>query len=182
MGKVFLIVGAPAVGKSSTAKALARRLPKSLHIPVDDLRDMVVSGLAYPGENWSDALIEQLALARKTAAQMAIDYGKAGFDVVIDDFWDPMSRLAEYDGLWEKAGTYRVLLYPSQEAAEARNRKRSGIEQASEYIAAGIRQVYDSLKMEVDVLRGNGWRVIDTTDTSIEDTVGHILQLAGRAV
>ncbi len=181
MGLIFLIVGAPAVGKSSTAKALAGRFPKSIHIPVDNLRDMVVSGLQYPAEEWSAALIEQLRLARETAVRMAMNYGEAGFDVVIDDFWDPVSRLAEYDSLWGLPGTARVLLFPSQEAAEARNLQRSGAEQATDYIAAGIRLVYSSLRPEVEKLRGEGWWVLDTTDASIDDTVNCILELAGRA-
>jgi len=179
MGLIFLLVGAPAVGKSSTAKALARRFPKSVHIPVDDLRDMVVSGLVYPGADWSAALVEQLSLARKTAVQMAIDYSRAGFDVVIDDFWDPLSRLAEYDDLWELPGATRVLLFPSQEAAEARNLKRSGAEQATGYIAEGIRLVYSSLSPEIEGLRGAGWQIVDTTDTSIDGAVDLILGLVG---
>jgi predicted kinase len=181
MGLIFLLVGAPAVGKSSTAKALASRFPKSVHIPVDNLRDMVVSGLAYPGADWSAALIEQLSLARKTAVQMAIDYSRAGFDVVIDDFWDPVNRLAEYDHLWLLPDAIKVLLYPSQSTAEARNLKRSGAEQATEYIAEGIRLVYSSLGPEIEKLRGAGWRVIDTTDASIDGAVELILGLVGRA-
>jgi predicted kinase len=181
MGLIYLLVGAPAVGKSSAARALARRCSKSVHISVDDLRDMVVSGQVLPGKEWSAELIDQLRLARKTASQMAMDYSQAGFDVVIDDFWDPVSRLAEYDGLREKPDAYRVLLYPSQAAAEARNAKRSGADPGGEYIAAGIRQVYHSLTADVDRLRGDGWRVHDTTDASIDQTVDRLLELAGRA-
>ena len=182
MGSVFLLVGAPAAGKSSTAKALAGRFPKSIHIPVDNLRDMVVSGLVYPSDDWSTELIEQLGLARLTAAQMAIEYRKAGFDVVIDDFWDPVSRLAEYDSLWVLPEVFRVLLYPSQEVAEERNRKRSGSEQGIEYIASGIRLVYSSLGPEIERLRSEGWLIIDTTDVSIDGSVDLILGLAGRAI
>lgn len=181
MGSIFLLIGAPAVGKSSTAKALAGRFPKSIHISVDNLRDMVVSGMVYPGDDWSAELIEQLALARKTAAQMAIDYARAGFHVVIDDFWDPVSRLVEYDGLWALPGVYKILLYPSQEAAEARNRKRSGSEQAIEYIASGIRLVYHNLRAEVEHLRGEGWQVVDTTHLSIDGTVDLILSASKDA-
>jgi len=179
MGLIFLLVGAPAVGKSSTAKALARRFPKSVHIPVDDLRDMVVSGLVYPGADWSAALVEQLRLARKTAVQMAIDYSRAGFNVVIDDFWDPASRLAEYDELWGLPGATRVLLFPSQSVAEARNLKRAGAEQTTDYIAEGIRLVYSSLSPEIETLRGAGWQIVDTTDASIDGAVDLILGLVG---
>ena len=37
---------------AATARALAAHFEKSLHIPVDDLREMVVSGLALPGPTW----------------------------------------------------------------------------------------------------------------------------------
>jgi chloramphenicol 3-O-phosphotransferase len=86
MTHIFLLVGAPAVGKSSTARALATHFQKSIHISVDSLRDMVVAGLVHPSHNWSQALIEQLRLARTSASQMALAYTKADFVVVIDDF------------------------------------------------------------------------------------------------
>lgn len=179
MSSVYLLVGAPAVGKSSTARALALRFTKSIHIPVDDLRDMVESGMAYPGAEWSAALVEQLKLARQTASQMAADYSKAGFDVVIDDFWDPTSKLIEYEDLRGLPEVHRVVLLPSQEAAQARNLKRSGSGAASDYIAAGIQLVYESLESDVDALRGQGWLVLDTTADTIDGAVDRILGQTG---
>jgi len=176
MGPVFLLVGAPAVGKSTTAHALAARFPKSLHIPVDNLRDMVVSGMVYPGAHWPPELTEQLALARRAAVQMALTYGAAGFAVTIDDFWDPFSRLSEYTPLLEQADVHRVLLYPTAEVAQARNLQRSGLGDAVAYIAEGIRLVYDSLTPEVNPLRAAGWHVVDTTDLDVEATVTCILE------
>lgn len=175
MTHIFLLVGAPAVGKSTTAHALATRFPKSIHIPVDDVRDMVVSGLVYPGENWGADLIEQLKLARESVARMAKAYGMAGFAVVIDDFWDPNSHLREYAPLFEGPGVHKVLLYPSQQAAEERNRKRSGQNGETDYIAGGIRLVYEHLKVEVENLRRDGWMIVDTTDKDIQATVDYIL-------
>jgi predicted kinase len=122
---LFFLTGPPAVGKSTTAHALATRFDKSIHIPVDDLREMVVSGLILPSEDWSQALVEQLALARQTAVQMALVYREAGYTVVIDDFWDPNSRLSEYTLLFTEANTHKILLLPNQEAAKSRNIKRS---------------------------------------------------------
>ena len=52
MTPIFLITGAPAVGKTTTGRALASRFAKSLHIPVDDVRRMVVSGVRHPGSAW----------------------------------------------------------------------------------------------------------------------------------
>ena len=58
MAALFLIVGGPAVGKSSTATALARRFPRAVHVEVDKLREMVVSGLALPSLEWPAGLVE----------------------------------------------------------------------------------------------------------------------------
>jgi predicted kinase len=171
MSPIFLLVGAPAVGKSTTAHALAEKFQKSVHIPVDDLREMVVSGLFLPGPEWGQELIEQITLARESAMQMAINYSKAGFAVVIDDFWDTLSQLREYDHLLDKSNFHRVLLFPAQQAAEARNKKRDG----SPYIADGIRIVYEQLKKDFPDGSRQGWLVLDTTQKNVEETVAHIL-------
>lgn len=179
MPPIFLLAGPPAVGKSTTAHALAARYPKSIHIPVDDLREMVVSGLALPGTEWSPGLIEQLALARESAVQMALAYHAAGFAVTVDDFWDPHSRLEEYAALGRHPDAIRVLLLPDLETAEARNRKRSGPGQDNAYIAEGIQAVYRSLAGEVGALEQAGWFVADTSGQDIESVVAQILQRAG---
>lgn len=177
MTPIFFLAGAPAVGKSTTARALAAKFPKSIHISVDTIREMVISGVIHPSDNWSPGLVEQLALARKSTTQMALSYIKAGFAVVIDDFWDPNSRLHEYERLFQEPNVHKILLFPSQRAAEERNRKRAGNE--SEYIAAGIRSVYDHLTKEIASLEREGWIIEDTTDQSIESTVRHILTKIG---
>jgi len=179
MAHIFFLAGAPAVGKSTTAYALATRFQKSVHIPVDNVRNMVVSGLVNPGDNWSEALIEQLALARENVTRMAITYNEADFFVVIDDFWDPNSQLLEYHRLFQHPNIHKILLYPSRQAAEERNQKRSGSGEGSEYIATGIRAVYEHLQMEIPNLKRQGWTVVDTTDKSVEATVNHILMQIG---
>jgi predicted kinase len=178
MMPIFLLVGGPAAGKSTTASALASRFAKSVHIPVDAVRDMVVSGWALPGADWSQELIEQLEVARDCATYLALAYHKAGFAVVIDDFWDPNSRLAEYAGLFSHPQTHRVLLYPQRRAAHARNLARSGPGAASDYIDEGIRLVYEHLDGAVDDLVTQGWWVLDTTEMGVEDVVSSILASA----
>ncbi len=175
MEHIFLLVGAPAVGKSSTAHTLAAQFEKSIHISVDDLREMVVAGVVRPSGEWSQPLVEQLTLARESATQMAITYHKAGFVVVIDDFWDPNSQLLEYGRLFQEPYAHKILLFPNQQAAEERNLKRAGSLEGGQYIAEGIRAVYESLETDVTRLENQGWIVIDTTDKNIEATVKHIL-------
>ena len=69
---IFLVVGPPAVGKSTTSRSLAAHFPQSIHVPVDDLRDMVVSGLVLPGQDWSAELALQVNLARQSATHSAL--------------------------------------------------------------------------------------------------------------
>ena len=172
---IFLIVGGPAVGKSTTSRALAARFPKSVHIPVDDLRMMVVAGLAQPGAAWGEALVEQLRLARENATHMALRYRKAGFAVVIDDFWDPFSHLGEYTPLFKQPGVIKVLLYPSQETAHARNRARADTGSTQAYLDEGIRLTYDSLRSSLPELEAAGWLVLDTGEGGVERAVEWIL-------
>ena len=82
---LFLITGAPGAGKSVTAAALMRRFPFGLHIPVDELREWVVSGISQPVPEFTEETGRQFRLARGAAAQVAALYADAGFAVAIDD-------------------------------------------------------------------------------------------------
>jgi len=172
---IFLVVGPPAVGKSTTARALATRFQKSIHIPVDDMREMVVSGLLVPGFDWNEGLVEQLTLARENVIHMAKTYSKAGFAVVIDDFWDPFSRLNEYVHLFQELNVHKVLLFPDEQVAIERNVKRSGLEAGDENITLGIRVIYGFLETAIIELKDQGWIILDTTGRSVETIVDEIL-------
>lgn len=175
MNPIFIIVGPPAVGKSTTSRVLAARFPKSLHIPVDNLREMVVSGLVLPSAEWSEELSRQISLARLSAVQMALAYQSAGFAVVIDDFMDP-NHASDYQPLRGNPVVQKIVLFPQQEAAHLRNLQRSGDSPARAYIDEGIHIVYQQLNEVVPHLAQEGWRVIDTTQISVEQTVEEILR------
>ena len=70
-GKVIVITGAMATGKSTVADLLAIRLPKSVHIHGDMFRRMVVSGRADMTPNPSTDAIAQLNLRYDLAAMAA---------------------------------------------------------------------------------------------------------------
>ena len=172
----FLLVGSPAVGKSTTAKALAQRFAKGVHVPVDNLRDMVVSGLEMPALEWSDPLAQQVRLARESALFMAKQYSQAGFAVVLDDFYDPHGLL-EYQRQVERGEIRGIILFPSIAEALRRNFGRFGDQPVRQYLDEGIRSVYGLLEPNLAGLRERGWMVLDTTEMSLEDAVDEILKL-----
>lgn len=176
MNPIYMIVGPPAVGKSTTSRALATRFPKSIHIPVDDIRMMVVSGLMLPSATWSDELAQQISLARANVSNMAQTYQQAGFAVVIDDFWDA-NHASDYQALLHHGqALHKIVLYPTQTEAHQRNFIRSGDSPARPYIDEGIRIVYQQLTPALTQLAQTGWLVVDTTAMSIDETVSHIIQ------
>ena len=177
MKPIFMVVGPPAVGKSTTSRALAAHFPKSIHISVDDLRTMVISGLALPSAVWTDELTQQITLARQTVVHMALSYSSAGFAVVIDDFWDA-NHPVDYAGLLSQAQSVlgKIVLYPSQVEAHQRNLKRSGDTPARSYIDDGIRIVYQQLQPVIAQLKEQGWLILDTTAMSVETAVESILE------
>jgi adenylate kinase family enzyme len=175
MTPIFLLVGSPASGKSTVARALAKKYARSVHIPVDDVRSMVVSGVVHPSANWTPELVEQLRLARQSVVAMALNYQQAKFVVIIDDFWDPNSQMKEYEALWKFQEFTPVLLYPALEQAKTRNHGRLEPGTFRNYIDEGIDTVYKSLHSAVKNLEEKGWRVLDTTNDTVEETTTKIL-------
>jgi hypothetical protein len=180
MTPIFLVLGPPAVGKSTTSRALAASLAKSVHIPVDDLRNMVVSGLELPSAVWSDDLVRQIALARANAAYMALAYRDAGFAAVIDDFWDA-NHATDYAALLGPAEVHRIVLLPVQATAHERNFRRSGDGAGRVYIDEGIRMVYQQLTPNLTKLAQEGWLIVDTTAMTVGETVTAIRAHTARA-
>ena len=178
MTPIFLIVGAPATGKSTASRALAAQFPKSIAIGVDDLRSMVVSGLIHPSAVWSAELTEQLHLARQSATAMSLHYHAAGYAVIIDDFWDPQTQMNEYSKLFVQTAVQRVLLYPNEQKAHDQNLQRSGPGPLQAYLDEGIKIVYADLENVVSDLARQGWHVLDTTTDTVAETVARLYTIA----
>ena len=169
---VFLVVGPPAVGKSTVTRLLADAMTPSIRVDVDYIRDgMVVNGAVLPTQEWSPALIAQLGAARAAACGIARAYSGIGFHVVIDDFYDPHSRLEEYSAI-DDLKPRRVILVPERAVAKDRSRAR-GLDAAA-FIAAGIDEVY-TLLPSAKALAADGWAVLDTSDLTAEQTRDAIL-------
>lgn len=175
---IYFIVGAPASGKSTAAKALARRFAKCIVIPVDEVREFVQSGLVLPSFDWSPALVEQLECARASVVAMAGAYRKAGFAVIIDDFYDQSGKLAEYSQLVNEPNVHQVLLFPDPPVAQARQKARDGSGGYADVLFQAIVFLHGQYLADMTGIIARGWHVIDTTCMTVEQTLDAIVATA----
>ena len=84
-GRIFLITGPMAAGKSTVAQALAERFERSVHLRGDSFRRAIVQGRVDIGDPNADEAFRQLKLRYKLSCQAALAYSDAGFTVVYQD-------------------------------------------------------------------------------------------------
>jgi len=171
---VFFITGTPGAGKTSVAQALVRRFPFGLHIPVDDLREWVVSGIAHPVPTWTDETSRQFGLARQAATRTARLYADAGFAVAIDDVIRPPE--AEELIVTHLSGYMvdKILLHPAVDVVLARNAQRTTKDFNTSTLAQVIPGIHRSIAE--DRFDETGWLIVDNTGMSLDQTVDYILE------
>ncbi len=123
-GRVIVITGAMAAGKSTVAELLALRLPRSVHIRGDVFRKMVVNGRADMTPEATAEATTQLHLRYELAARTADRYAEAGFDAVVQDVIIG-SELEHFVARIASPQRYLVVLSPSVSALEWREEQRS---------------------------------------------------------
>ena len=79
----LLLTGPPAVGKSTTANALARSRPRAAVIDVDDIRHLVVSGHAAPWDGSEGRLQQRIGVENACDLTQRLHF--VGVDVVLAD-------------------------------------------------------------------------------------------------
>lgn len=170
---IFLITGAPGTGKTSVATTLMQRFSFGIHIPVDDLREWVVSGIAHPVPNWTDETSRQFRLARQAAVQTARLYADAGFAVAIDDIIYPAEAQALYISQLPGYPIGKVVLQPTLDSALERNAKRTNKYFDTMMLTGAIPAIHQALTARN--FAEAGWLSIDSTNLNVEQTVDEIL-------
>jgi len=169
---IFIITGPPAAGKSTIAKAILQRFDLGLHIPVDDLREWVVSGIAHPLD-WTDETVRQFRLAEDAACQVAKEYHDAGFAIAIDHCAGP-NTLDDMAERWlQGRRVHRLVLAPTLEANLHRNRTRKNKNFDADILAGSINTLNPLYRSDHPDLEG--WVRINNTDQTVEETVETIV-------
>jgi chloramphenicol 3-O-phosphotransferase len=171
---IYLITGVPGSGKSSVAVALMRHFPFGLHIPMDDLREWVVSGIAPPLPTWTEETTRQFRLAREAAAQVARTYADSGFAIAIDDVIFPEEAEALFVSRLVGHRVQKVLLRPRFEVALERNAARTNKGFDTSVLVEVTRRLHEDFERQD--FEGAGWVVVNSSDLSVEETVEEILR------
>ena len=169
---VWLISGIPGAGKSTIAREIAGRLPKSAHIEVDLLREMVVSGGLKPGQEPLAESDAQLALGAHHGALLADSLMAAGFTPVVDDVVLQL-QLARYRTVLSSWPIRLVVLAPPVEIAIERDRERreKHVAERFAYLDVELRKQMQGLGL---------W--LDTSGMSVPETVEAIILRADEAM
>lgn len=166
-GRIILITGNMASGKSSVAQALAERLPRSVHLRGDLFRRLIVNGRAEMGVELSAEAERQLQLRYSLAAEVARRYAQAGFTVVYQDIIIGPT-LSDIVGLLQPYQPFVVVLCPRPEVVAARDQARA----KTGYPDRASVDAFDRvLRTETPPL--GHW--LDNSDLTLDETVAHIL-------
>lgn len=172
MSNIVLITGAPGAGKSTISRALAERFDPSFHLKVDDLRENMVNGFILPEPPFSDELMAQFAMVRRTATFMAQDYADAGVTFVVDDTPIPETFTDQYAMLYADPRLTRVLLRPDDDAVMSRLGARGG--PFDELLLELGTEVFNR---ELGKLPTDGWNIIDSSHLTVDQTVDEVVTL-----
>lgn len=172
-GRVIVITGAMAAGKSTVAALLAEQLqPRSVHIRGDAFRRMVVNGRAEMTPDPDPEALRQLHLRYALAAATADRYAAHGFDAIVQDVIIG-AELAQFIDLVDSPDRHLVVLSPSVSALEWRQEQRA--KAGSVYFSPGAMDT--ALRQET--ARIGYW--LDSSSQSPEETVDDILTNLERA-
>ena len=116
--------GGPAgAGKSTLARAWCATRPQAAHVEVDEIRHLIVSGLADP-QKASDLQEEQYRLSVEATCALARTFAIGGCDVAVDDVFEPAAFVRYWKPVLDGLTWKLVVVVPSLDETLARSARR----------------------------------------------------------
>lgn len=163
-----------ASGKSTTAQALAERLPRSVHLRGDVFRRMIVNGRAELGVELSREAERQLQLRYDLAVVTAKRYVEAHFTVVYQDILigPALSQIATAFQPYQLAV---IVLCPRPEVVATCDQMRHKTGYPDQASVAAFDRV-----LRAETPRLGYW--LDSSDLTLTETVDDILAHLAQAI
>jgi predicted kinase len=167
---MVLLLGGPAgAGKSTLARAWCGTRKRAVHVELDCVRDLIVTGRADPQEP-SATQSEQYVTSVHATCALARTFAESGYDVVLDDVLEPEAFEAAWRPQLRELDWSIVVVLPTLEETLARSRARSKRVQERHTAAQHA--------------RSSGWpndAVLDTTGLSVSQSVEALSAVLIRA-
>lgn len=172
-GRLIVVTGIMAAGKSTIAQALAERFPRSAHVRGDHYRRSIVNGRREMTSDPSPEALDQLRLRYRLAIATAGAYRAAGFTTVLQDvIIGPM--LGEFVDLVPWRPFSLIVLAPAAAEIVERERERT----KTGYVGFTPDQLDSILRSDTPKL--GHW--LDSTNLTVAETVDAALaELDGAA-
>lgn len=166
MKNIWIINGIPGSGKSTTARALAVRFDRAVHIEGDLLQACIVSGGVLPGAEPRAEEQRQIHLNIRNQCLLARSFAQDDFIPILDYVVVSRARVEEYRHQLHGHALRLVTLAPGVDTALERDRNRP-----EKTVAAAWAHLDEVLRTE---LAGVGlW--VNNAELSVTETIDRII-------